>query len=130
MVNFPRCVKYNEPLRWLGKQKHENEKCLQIIATEGHKRKHHPKQSVSNFLQIQAIPYTTWKVDGQPLPCIGLLWPLTNRHLLGVAIAIYFHHSVSQTTHPSNVNSILEILRLQNDPNSFPLWEISPSPAS
>ncbi len=29
-----------------------------------------------------------------PLPCIGLSWPLTNRHLLGVAIAIYFHYGV------------------------------------
>ena len=28
------------------------------------------------------------------LPCIGLPWPLTNRHLLGVAIAIYFHYGV------------------------------------
>ena len=30
------------------------------------------------------------------LPCIAWSWPLTNRHLLGVAIAIYFHHSVSR----------------------------------
>jgi len=29
------------------------------------------------------------------LPCIGLSWPLTNRHLLGVAIAIYFHYGVT-----------------------------------
>ena len=29
-------------------------------------------------------PYTTWKVEISQLPCIGLSWPLTNRHLLGV----------------------------------------------
>ena len=32
------------------------------------------------------------------LPCIGLLWPLTNRHLLG-SCAIYFHHSVNTCFH-------------------------------
>ena len=29
--------------------------------------------------------FTVVEVDGYPLPCIGLSWPLTNRHLLGVA---------------------------------------------
>ena len=34
-----------------------------------------------------------------PLPCIGLSWPLPLlSHLLGVAIAIYFHDGVS--VHP------------------------------
>ena len=34
-------------------------------------------------IQETRIPYTTWKVDGAT-PSLGLSWPLTNRHLLGV----------------------------------------------
>ena len=36
------------------------------------------------------------------LPCIGLSWPLAKRHLLGVAIAIYFHYGVTAVSllHP------------------------------
>ena len=41
-------------------------------------RFHVPKASIFGI-------YTVVKVDGYPLPCIGSEWPLTNRHLLGVA---------------------------------------------
>ena len=45
----------------------------------------------------------------------GRSWPLTNRHLLGVAIAIYFHHSVIHLFITAMVIST-EILSLQIAP--------------
>ena len=41
-----------------------------------HLRKHLVVKSITNHLE---------RADGLPLPCIGLSWPLTFRHLLGVA---------------------------------------------
>ena len=40
--------------------------------------------------------YTTWKGSmATQLPCFGLSWPLPLRsHLLGVAMAIYFHYGI------------------------------------
>ena len=49
------------------------------------------------FTVFRTCIYTTWKrIDGGSLPMYGgKSWLLTNRHLLGVAIAIYFHRSVN-----------------------------------
>ena len=62
---------------------------------------------------------TIWKVDGAtPMYCIGLSWPLTNRHLLGVAIAIYFHYgvNVSQQSCELHNKHIVHIFELCSTP--------------
>ena len=55
----------------------------------------------------------------------GWSWPLTNRHLLGVAIAIYFHHSVIHLFITAMVIST-EILSLQIAPHWKIGWGTSP----
>ena len=59
----------------------------------------------------------------------GWSWPLTNRHLLGVAIAIYFHHSVIHLFITAVVIST-EILSLQIAPRWKIGWGTSPFKSS
>ena len=53
-----------------------------------------------NFIENINHSYTTWKADGATPISLGLFWPLTNRHLLGVASHLLSLRCMKPWTYP------------------------------